>query len=55
MRCTHLDRHAPPTNFCEEDRNAVKPEIIQYYNKNMGDVDLQHSMINSSVQCWMWK
>jgi hypothetical protein len=33
--------HHSPTdlNFCEEDRNAVKPEIIQYYNKHMGDVD----------------
>jgi len=49
--------HHPPTdlNFCEEDRNAVKPEIIQHYNKHMGDVDLQHSVINScSVHCWTW-
>lgn len=40
--------HHSPTNlnFCEEDRNAVKPEIIHYYNKHMGDVDLQHSVIS---------
>ena len=50
--------HHPPTglNFCEEDRNAVKPEIIQYYSRHMGNVDVKHSVINScSLQCRTWK
>jgi hypothetical protein len=53
---TGMHHHQQILNFCEEDRNAVKPEIIQCYNKHMGDVDLQHSVINScSLKCWMWK
>jgi hypothetical protein len=48
----------PPTgNFCDEDGNALKPQIIQDYNQNMRFVDKGDRMMNSySIhrQSWKW-
>jgi hypothetical protein len=46
----------PPTegNFCDEDGKALKPQIIQDYNKNMGLVDKGDSD-SYAIQQWTWK
>jgi hypothetical protein len=51
--------HHPPANgnFCDEHGNAIKPEIIQDYNRHMGYVDLGDRMTHSySIQrrTWRW-
>jgi hypothetical protein len=50
--------HHPPTNgnFCDEHGNAIKPEIIQDYNRHVGYVNLGDRMTNSySIQRQTWK
>jgi hypothetical protein len=50
--------HHPPTNgnFCDEHGNAIKPEIIQDYNRHMGYVDLCDRLTNSyAIQRCTWK
>jgi hypothetical protein len=50
--------HHPPANgnFCDEHGNAIKPEIIQNYNRHVSYVDLGDRMTNSySIQRWTWK
>jgi hypothetical protein len=59
-RVVHLltTMHHPPANgnFCDEHGNAIKPEIIQDYNRHMGYVDLGDRMTNSySIQRRTWK
>jgi hypothetical protein len=41
--------HHPPTNgnFCDKHGNAIKPEIIQDYNRHMGYAGLGNRMTNS--------
>lgn len=51
--------HSPPLegNFCDEHGKAMKPAIIQDYNRHMGYVDKSDCMTNSysiSVQTWKW-
>ncbi|KAG8233613.1 hypothetical protein J437_LFUL001024 [Ladona fulva] len=42
--------HNPPAdgNFCDEQGNAIKPVIIQDYNRNMGFVDKGERMANKA-------
>jgi hypothetical protein len=50
--------HHPPTNgnFCDEHGNALKPVIVQDYNKHRGFIDLGDRMTNSySIQRQTWK
>jgi hypothetical protein len=50
--------HHPPANgnFCDEHGNAIKPEIIQDYNRHIGYVDLGDRMTHSySIQRQTWK
>jgi hypothetical protein len=49
----------PPVqgNFCDEHGNALKPVIIQDYNRHMGYVDERDCMRNTytiSGQTWKW-
>jgi hypothetical protein len=51
--------HSPPLegNFCDEHGKAMKPAIIQDYNRHMGYVDKSDCMTNSysiSRQIWKW-
>jgi hypothetical protein len=59
-RDVHLptNMHHPPANgnLCDQHGNAIKPEIIQDYNRHMGYVDLGDTMTNSySIQRRTWK
>jgi hypothetical protein len=52
MHSTPLDR-----NFCDEDGKAVKPAIIQDYNRHKGNVNNSDCMTKSysiSRQIWKW-
>jgi hypothetical protein len=43
-------------NFCDKHDNALKPKIVQDYNKYMGYTDRCHRMTNSySISRWTWK
>jgi hypothetical protein len=44
-----INMHSPPldSNFCDEDGKAVKPAIIQDYNRHKGNVDKSDCMTNS--------
>jgi hypothetical protein len=51
--------HSPPLegSFCDEHGKAMKPDIIQDYNRHMGYVDKSDHMTNSysgSRQTWKW-
>jgi len=51
--------HYPPaeSNFCDEHGNALKPAIIQDYNRHTGYVDNSDYMTNTysiSRQTWKW-
>lgn len=51
--------HSPPAegNFVDEHYNAIKPQVIEDYNKHMGYVDKADRMANSygiSRRTWKW-
>jgi hypothetical protein len=51
--------HNPPAegNFCDDHGNAIKPAIVEDYNKHMGYVDKSDRMANSysiSRRTWKW-
>jgi hypothetical protein len=53
------DIHCSPAegNFCDEHGNALKPAILQDYNRNMGYIDKSDRMTNSysiSRRTWKW-
>jgi len=50
--------HHPPAqgNFCEKHGNALKPAIMQDYNRHTEDVDRSDHMTNSySISRWTLK
>jgi hypothetical protein len=50
--------HNPPAeeNICDENGNAKKPAIVEYYNRHMGYVDKGDRMANSyTIICRIWK
>jgi hypothetical protein len=51
--------HVSPAegNFCDESGNALKPAIMEDYNRHMGYVDKSDRMANSysiSRRTWKW-
>jgi hypothetical protein len=50
--------HVSPAegNFCDESGNALKPAIVEDYNRHMGYADKSDKMANSySISRRMWK
>lgn len=51
--------HSPPLegNFVDESRNAIKPQVVEDYNRHMGYVDKADRMANSygiARRTWKW-
>jgi hypothetical protein len=44
---TDMHHHPAEGNFCDEYGNALKPAIVQDYNRHMGYVDKSDRMTNS--------
>jgi hypothetical protein len=50
--------HNPPAegNFCDEKGNAIKPLVVEDYDRHMGYVDKGDRMANSYlISCCTWK
>ena len=41
----------PEGNFCDDNKRAVKPQIVERYNRHMGYVDISDRMANSYSMC----
>jgi hypothetical protein len=56
-KLTNMHRSKAEGNFCDEHGNALKPAIVQNYNRHMGYVDKSDRMTNSysiSRRTWKW-
>jgi hypothetical protein len=54
---TNMHRSPAEGNFCDEHGNALKPDIVQDYNRHMGYVDKSDRMTNSysiGRRTWKW-
>jgi hypothetical protein len=53
---TNMHHSSAEGNFCDEHGNALKPAIVQDYNRHMGYVDMSDRMMNSySISRYTWK
>jgi hypothetical protein len=53
----NMHRSPAEGNFCDEHGNALKPAIVQDYNRHMGYIDKSDNMTNSysrSTCTWKW-
>jgi hypothetical protein len=56
--CILTNMHSQPLegNFCDEHGKAMKPAIMQDYNRHIGYIDKSDHMTNSySSSRWTWK
>ena len=48
---TNMDTPPEEGNFCDDSKRAVKPQIVAWYNRHMGYVDISDRMANRYTMC----
>ena len=48
---TNMDPPPEEGNFCDDSKRAVEPQIVAWYNRHMGYVDISDCMANSYSMC----
>jgi len=48
---TNMDPPPEEGNFCDDSKRAVKPQIMAWYNRHMGYVDISDRIANSYSMC----